>query len=183
MYVHRRCKPSEAALNLDRTTHGYCGICGNQGTIYLVKGTEDSYRHKRQGVTYTVTAVGTLTDEEVAIAEAKTNTTDTPVIVPPEAELTEEIAPLAEVQEEAVEAVIDEAAEIEKEPEETPLEAEPEPLGVVEPSDAKIDDPIPEGVEVVGGDPRITAKVLSELEEARKATIARLEAELAKLKN
>ena len=217
MYVDKRCVPEGAELDSEKVAHGYCGVCGRRGTIWLVRGTEDSYKTKRQGVTFWVVAgaveahpVPKMTKEELEVElEAAGNTTDTPIDTGPEVELPEESEAIVEAPTEALEAIDTVMVDNTEEPEETPVEAvkqqeigeaaildaggavpteqppeaEPEPLGVVEPSDAKIDDPIPEGVEVVGGNPRITAKVLSELEEARKATIARLEAELAKLKN
>jgi len=128
MYVHRRCKPSKAELDLERKAHGYCGICGNQGTIWLVRGTKDSYRTKRQGVTKTVTAVGTLTDKEVAFIKTKVNTTDIPITEPLEAESPAYNEPSQKVTTEPVEVIEEVAAEPEKAPEEMPPEAESKPL-------------------------------------------------------
>ena len=56
-----------------------------------------------------------------------TNTTGTPVEMPLEAELTEELDPAEKFAKEALEAVEEAPALEEREPEETPLEAEPEP--------------------------------------------------------
>ena len=205
MYVHKRCVPEGAELDLDRVAHGYCGVCGRRGTIWLLVGTEDSYKTKRQGVTYTVTAVGALTDEEVAIAEAKTNTTYiAPIDTDPEVELPEGIEAVEDAVTEAVEAEIEAAVPEEREPEETfpegetvttitetPLDAESEasttddakPLSeTTDQSTSATETPVeaePEYIEAV------TAVGLEETikaDKARKAEIARLEAELEALR-
>ena len=56
MYVHKRCVPEGAELDLERVAHGYCGVCDKRATIWHVKGTKDSYKTKRQGVTFWVVA-------------------------------------------------------------------------------------------------------------------------------
>ena len=210
MYVHKRCVRSSEQLVFLKTGHGYCELCGNQGTIYLVRGTEDSYRTKIQGVTSWVTAVefGGLTDEEVTFIKTKTNSTDidiAPVETAPEAELTEETEAVEEPPTEAVEAVEEAAIPEEKQPEETPVEAESndfseelivnaeaeeEPAEAVsEPPEPAMPEPAaempPVGMPVEAEsepEPVFTEEYLAKLEEARKADIARLEAELEALR-
>ena len=129
MYVHKRCVPEGAEQDLEKQAHGYCGVCDRQGTIFHVVGTEDSYRTKRQGVTYVVRFELDKTDASIPIENstgALVFDDIAPVETAPEAESPEETEAVEEAVDEAVEAEIEEAAEIEKEPEETPVEAEPE---------------------------------------------------------
>ena len=188
MYVHKRCVPEGAEQDLEKQAHGYCGVCGRQGAIFHVVGTEDSYRTKIQGVTKTITAVGTLTDEDVTFIKTKTNSTDAlvfddiaPVETAPEAELTEKTEAIVEAPTEPVEAVEEAAIPEEKEPEETPPEAESNDLSEELIVNAEATEPPAEAESEP--EPVFTEEYLAKLEEARKADIARLEAELAKLKN
>ena len=129
MYVHKRCVPEGAEQDLEKQAHGYCGVCNRQGTIFHVVGTEDSYKTKRQGVTYVVRFELDKTDASIPIE----NSTDTlvlddiaPVEMAPEAESPEGSEATVEAPTEAVEVVEEAAIPEEKAPEETPLEAEPE---------------------------------------------------------
>ena len=54
MYVHKACKPSEVELDWEKKAGGYCAQCGQSGTIYHVKGTEDVYSHMLNGWMYHV---------------------------------------------------------------------------------------------------------------------------------
>lgn len=103
------------------------------------------------------------------------NTTDTlvydkitPVEPELEAESTEENEAIAEVIEEAVEAEIEDAVPEEREPEEQPLEAESPPLSKIELKD------------IEESEKEYEAKLKAE--KAKKAEIARLEAELEALR-
>ena len=128
MYVHKRCVPEGAEQDLEKVAHGYCGECGKRGTIWHVKGTEDSYKTKIQGVTKTITAVGTLTDEDVTFIKTKLNTTYiAPIDTGPEVELPEGIEAVEDAVTEAVEAVVEASIPEEKEPDKTEIEAEPKP--------------------------------------------------------
>ena len=51
MYIHGKCRPDEMDLDYDKVAFGYCGLCGIQGTIYHVKGSDDYYKAKKGGVT------------------------------------------------------------------------------------------------------------------------------------
>lgn len=168
MYVHKRCKPSKAELDKEKTVHGYCEICHNQGTIYLVKGTEDSYRHKRQGVTYVVTSELGMTDL---------------VEMPPEPELTEETEAVEEAVEEALDAILFDIGEVKKEPDIPPLEG----VKLYDTEDVQaLKDAVAEAtetpVEAEKQDMIHAQELAKAAEEARKAKIEALEAELAELR-
>ena len=206
MYVHKGCVPEGAEQDLEKVAHGYCGVCGKRATIWHVKGTEDSYKTKIQGVTKTITAVGTLTDEDVTFIKTKLNTTDiAPVDTGPEVELPEESEAMVEAPTEAIGPITEEAIELEKEPDKTPVEAESDDLveAVVEAVEALVDAEM--GLEAVSeppepampeppaemppvgmpaeAEPELTEEEIADLADIeQKATIARLEAELEALR-
>ena len=54
MYVHKKCALKEHELDFEKKAGGFCGVCGQEGTIYHVKGTEDYYEQVIAGVLYRV---------------------------------------------------------------------------------------------------------------------------------
>ena len=192
MYVHKRCVPEGAEQDLEKVAHGYCGVCGKRGTIWLVKGTEDSYKTKKQGVTYTIIEG---VEQGVNVTVPLVLDEIAPVETPLEAELAEETEAIAEAPTEAVEAVEEASIPEEKEPEETVVEAEPdatetldedfdiaEKLEIETPPEAKSEpsvEAVAETLDILADD---TYADLLPPETDKKAEIARLEAELEALR-
>ena len=54
MYCHRNCALEGQELDFEKKAGGYCGICGIEGTIYHIRGTEDYYEQEIAGVLYRV---------------------------------------------------------------------------------------------------------------------------------
>jgi hypothetical protein len=54
MYVHKKCAPSGAVLDMEKRVGGFCGFCNQQGTVYHVEGQPDYYEHVLAGVLYKV---------------------------------------------------------------------------------------------------------------------------------
>lgn len=54
MYLHRRCRPDEIDLDYDKVAFGYCSACNLLGSIYHVKGAEDYFVTRKQGITFSV---------------------------------------------------------------------------------------------------------------------------------
>ena len=52
MYVHKKCAPSGAELDMDKRVGGFCAFCNQEGTVYHVVGTPDYYESIVAGVLY-----------------------------------------------------------------------------------------------------------------------------------
>jgi len=52
MYVHKRCVQSDWEIEEDKVGFGLCVVCGNQGTIYHVKGSPNEYQFLKGGTRY-----------------------------------------------------------------------------------------------------------------------------------
>jgi len=106
---------------LDKPAFGFCAVCGNQGTIYHVLGTEDEYRFRKGGVDYwcrdgEVTHDGPVGRKYFASEELR------------EIEEPEVAEAVVEAVEQAVEAEIPEEEEVYEPPEpEIEVQSEPEP--------------------------------------------------------
>ncbi len=124
MYVHRRCASEGWELMLDKPAFGFCAVCGNQGTIYHVLGTEDEYRFRKGGVDYwcrdgEVTHDGPVGRKYFASEELR------------EIEEPEVAETVVKAVEQAVEAEIEDEVEVEPEiesyePPEPEIEPEPD---------------------------------------------------------
>ena len=54
MYVHKKCAPSGADLDMEKRVGGFCAICNQSGTIYHVKDTADYYEQIVDSVLYKI---------------------------------------------------------------------------------------------------------------------------------
>ena len=54
MYVHKKCAPAGAELELEKKVGGFCAVCGMQASVYHVKGQPDYYEYVLAGVLYKV---------------------------------------------------------------------------------------------------------------------------------
>jgi len=71
MYVHKSCALKEHELDMGKRAGGICHQCGQQGTIYHVKGTADYFEYVLFGVLYKmVEGEAVRPDQEVVDVES-----------------------------------------------------------------------------------------------------------------